>query len=74
MRATRSNEIYNRFGAFKESQWIGHSTQVAKDHYLMIQDTDYLEAALWEIPQVAVAITPRQETVPGRLSIEKQPV
>ena len=25
MRMTRSNEIYNKFGAFKESMWIGHS-------------------------------------------------
>ena len=49
MRMTRSNEIYNRFGAFKESQWIGHSGRIRQDHYLMIQDTDYEEASQWNI-------------------------
>jgi len=52
MRMTRSNEIYNKFGAFKESQWIGHSGRVRQDHYLMIQDSDYKEAAQWKIPPV----------------------
>ncbi len=52
MRMTRSNEVYNRWGAFKESQWIGHSKQVRADHYLMIQDVDYQEAAQWVIPPV----------------------
>ncbi len=52
MRMTRSNEVYNRWGAFKESQWIGHSGRVRADHYLMIQDADYQEAARWEIPPV----------------------
>ncbi len=49
MRMTRSNEVYNRFGAFKESQWIGHSAKTRQDHYLMIQDSDYLEASVWEV-------------------------
>ena len=44
MRMTRSNEVYNRWGAFKESEWIGHSARTRQDHYLMIQDTDF-EAA-----------------------------
>jgi len=44
MRMTRSNEVYNRWGAFKESQWIGHSSRVRADHYLMITDADFLEA------------------------------
>jgi len=48
MRMTRSNEIYNRWGAFKESQWIGHSSRVRADHYLMIQEADYEEAAQWK--------------------------
>ena len=48
MRMTRSNEIYNRFGAFKESQWIGHSGRVRQDHYLMIQDSDIDEASQWQ--------------------------
>ena len=41
---TRSNEVYNHWGAFKESEWIGHSARTRQDHYLMIQDADY-EAA-----------------------------
>ena len=45
IRMTRSNEIYDRFGPFKESQWIGHSDKVRDDHYLMIQDDDYTETA-----------------------------
>ena len=49
MRATRSNEIHKCFGPHKESEWIGHSAEVAKDHSLMIQDSDDLEAAQWEI-------------------------
>ncbi len=47
-RMTRSNEVYNRWGAFKESQWIGHSSRVRADHYLMLTDDDYLEASQWE--------------------------
>ena len=45
LRMTRSNEVYNRWGAFKESQWIGHSSRVRADHYLMITDDDFWEAA-----------------------------
>ena len=48
MRMTRSNEIYNRFGAFIESEWIGHSGRVRQDHYLMIQDSDIDEASQWQ--------------------------
>ncbi len=47
-RMTRSNEVYNRWGAFKESQWIGHSSRIRADHYLMLTDDDYLEASQWE--------------------------
>ena len=49
MRATRSNEIYARFGPAKESEWIGHSAQTRADHYDMITDDDYESAANWEI-------------------------
>ena len=61
---TRSNEIYNKYGAFKESQWIGHSAKVRQDHYLMIQDSDYTEAALWEI-------TPKEKEIPLRYSLQQ---
>lgn len=45
MRMTRSNEVYRRWGAFKESEWIGHSRQVREDHYLAITDDDFQEAS-----------------------------
>jgi len=41
MRMSRSNEVYRRWGAFLESEWIGHSRAVRDDHYLMITDDDY---------------------------------
>ena len=45
MRMTRANEVYNRWGAFKESQWIGHSGRVRMDHYLMLTDDDYMNVS-----------------------------
>ena len=47
MRMTRSNEVYRRWGAFEESEWIGHSRRVREDHYLSITDDDFQEAAEW---------------------------
>jgi len=49
MRATRSNEVHDRWGTHKESEWIGHTARVRKDHYGMITDDDYTAAAQWEI-------------------------
>jgi len=48
MRASRSNEIYADFGPFYESQWIGHSSKIAKDHYLSIRDEDFQRASDWQ--------------------------
>ena len=62
MKATRSNEIYNRFGAFKESQWVGHSGKIRQNHYLMIQDRDYTEAALWKIPPAIPPLNGKNES------------
>ncbi len=50
MRMTRSNEVYRRWGAFKESEWIGHSSRVRADHYLSITDADFQEASGWTNP------------------------
>ena len=47
MRMTRSNEVYRKWGAFKESEWIGHSGRVRADHYLSMTDDDFQEAAEW---------------------------
>jgi len=45
MRISRSNEVEHRFGAKKESLWIGHSEKVMLKHYHVLKDSDYLEAA-----------------------------
>ena len=37
--------VYRRWGAFKESEWIGHSRRMREDHYLSITDDDFREAA-----------------------------
>jgi integrase len=54
MRMSRSNEVYRRWGAFRESQWIGHSRRVREDHYLDITDSDFQEAANWSSPATGV--------------------
>ena len=50
MRMTRSNEVYRRWGAYLESEWIGHSARTRQDHYLMVQDADYEAAACTRFP------------------------
>jgi integrase len=60
MRMTRSNEVYNRWGAFKESQWIGHSARVRQDHYLMLTDDDFSEASKVSMELPAAAPQRRQ--------------
>ena len=45
MRMSRSNEVLTRWGAVKESLWIGHSTKTMIKHYLCLSDTDFSEAA-----------------------------
>jgi len=46
MRASRSNEIYAKYGAFYESAWIGHSAKVATDHYLWVSDENVKRAGI----------------------------
>jgi integrase len=45
MRASRSNEVYRQWGAYIETQWIGHSSRVRTDHYLNITDDDFRRAS-----------------------------
>ena len=45
MRASRSTEIFNKYGAKVESAWIGHSEKIANKCYLMVTDADYDAAA-----------------------------
>lgn len=44
LRSSRAIEVYNDFGALAESEWIGHSSQTAKDHYLHLLDADFERA------------------------------
>jgi len=52
MRASRSTEVYAEHGAFYESQWIGHSVRVARDHYLQVREEDF-ERAVGGKPPIA---------------------
>ena len=45
MRMTRSNEVRKRWGQVLESLWIGHSERVMKDHYALVSDEEFAEAA-----------------------------
>lgn len=53
MRASRSTEVYAEFGAFLESQWIGHSHKIAKDHYLQVREVDFERAVSAEAGRFA---------------------
>ena len=45
MRMSRSNEVRAKWGELKESLWIGHSEKVMKDHYALLSEEEYAEAA-----------------------------
>ena len=45
MRMSRSNEVRAKWGELKESLWIGHSEKVMKDHYALVSDEEFAEAA-----------------------------
>ena len=60
LRMTRSNEVYREFGAFAESQWIGHSSRVRADHYLMITDDDFHKASGWST-ELGKTVCPKPE-------------
>ena len=71
MRMTRSNEVYRKYGAFKESQWIGHGGRVREDHYLMLTDEDFQEASRWAT--VATESGSPQQGPNGQKSGKKTP-
>jgi integrase len=49
MRASRATEIEAEFGAKAESEWIGHGSDVALKHYLMVTDQIWERAT--QIPE-----------------------
>lgn len=44
LRSSCAIDVQKKFGELAESEWIGHSPQTAKDHYLHVLDTDFEEA------------------------------
>jgi integrase len=53
MRASRSNELRRNphIGVKLESIWLGHSPEVADNHYFFSAQSDYEHAAQWETPE-----------------------
>ena len=47
LRASAATDIDRHFGAFRESQWVGHSADVAAKHYLQITADDISAARSW---------------------------
>ena len=45
-RASRSTEVFERYGAIKEEQWIGHTEAVARRHYHQVPEADFKAALL----------------------------
>ena len=44
MRASRSIEVYAEHGEKAEAEWIGHSTEIAKKHYLRVHEGNFTRA------------------------------
>ena len=44
LRSSCAIDVQKKFGELAESEWIGHSPQTAKDHYLHLLDADFEEA------------------------------
>lgn len=62
LRSSRAIEIARDFGELAESEWIGHSPQTARNHYLHLLDDDFAKAA---------GIATNEEN-PGRFSSDKK--
>lgn len=48
MRASRSTEIERKYGPKVESEWIGHTQETARRHYLMVTEDDFTKAMNWK--------------------------
>lgn len=48
-RSSRAIEIARDFGELAESEWVGHSPQTARDHYLHVLDDDFERAVNYEV-------------------------
>jgi hypothetical protein len=45
LRASRATELEKEFPAYLVDRWIGNSSKVRQDHYLVVAEDDYREAA-----------------------------
>lgn len=69
MRANRCSEINARFGSFFEMRWMGHSTKIARKHYLDILPEDISRAAEWTTG--GSARSPEAESPPSNRPIPR---
>lgn len=44
LRSSRAIDVYKKFGALAEKEWIGHTEQIAQDHYLHLLESDFNNA------------------------------
>ncbi len=61
LRASRATDICNKYPAYVEKAWIGHSEKIAEAHYLQVTD-DHFQKALARQPQARDA-----DSTPSRL-------
>lgn len=58
LRESRANDIAEQYPAHVESAWLGHSTKIAQDHYLIVTDSNFQRA----IQETTRETTPFSET------------
>ena len=58
LRARRETELMKKYPAHVVHAWLGNSREVAEDHYLMVTDDDYRQAAA-----SSAAVDPLSEAV-----------
>lgn len=44
LRSSRAIDVYRKYGALAEKEWIGHAEQTARDHYLHLLEEDFQNA------------------------------
>ena len=74
MREICSTEIYDEWGAFLESKWIGHSSKIAKECYLKVRQSDFERAAGRQNPETVRASAPFQQSEISAVRIPVQQV
>ena len=45
LRSSMATELVERFPSHIESEWVGHSTKIAKEHYLQVTQSDFDRAS-----------------------------